>query len=421
MRLIQITPGAGGMYCGNCFRDNALAAALRKLGHETLLVPLYLPLRVDEPDQSTGAPIFYGGISVFLDQKFPWFRRLPNWVRRLFASPTLLRWAAGKAARTRPEDSGDLLISMLRGEEGNQATELEELLEWLKTQPKPDVICLSNALLSGLARRLRIGLGAKVAVMLQGEEPFLDSLPDDCRRQAWNLVAERVRELDWFIVPSRYVATRMTERLGLPQERIRVVHNGINLDGYQPASPLQPTLGYFARMCPDKGLDLLVDVFIELKRRGKIPNLRLKVGGGCGPSDEPFVKKLQSRLISAGLLNDFEFHPNLDRAAKIQFYRSLSVFSVPALYGEAFGLYILEALAAAVPVVQPDVAAFPELIQTTGGGLLAKPTVPSMADAIEELLLNPNKARILGETGRKAVLEAFSIEQMAKNFVAALK
>src|ERR1700756_3551109 len=160
MNIVQITPGAGAMFCGNCFRDNALVAALRKLGHSVLMVPLYLPLTLDEADQTQGTPIFFNGVNVYLDQKLKWFRAAPHWLHRLSGSPTLLKWAASRAAKTRAADVGDITLSMLRGEEGNQVRELEELIAFLKSQPKPDVICLSNALLAGMVRQLKSELDA---------------------------------------------------------------------------------------------------------------------------------------------------------------------------------------------------------------------------------------------------------------------
>ena len=144
MNLIQITPGAGGMYCGNCFRDNALVAALRRCGHDVLMVPLYLPMTLDEENQSAGVPTFFGGINVYLQQQSAFFRRAPKWLHALLDSPALLKLAAGRAAKTRAADVGELSLSMLRGEEGNQARELDELLAWLKTQPKPDAVLLSK-------------------------------------------------------------------------------------------------------------------------------------------------------------------------------------------------------------------------------------------------------------------------------------
>jgi glycosyltransferase involved in cell wall biosynthesis len=378
---------------------------------------LYLPLTLDEQDQSRGTPIFFSGINVYLDQKSALFRKAPGWLRDLLSSPKLLQWASGRAAKTRAEEVGDLTLSMIRGEEGNQARELEQLIAWLKTQPKPDVVCLSNALLVGMARQIRRELQVPVACLLEGEDTFLDALPASLRATAWSALAERAADVAVFLTPSRYFGDMMRRRLKLPEARVRIVPNGINTDGYTPASapPDPPVLGYFARMCREKGLDTLVEAYLVLRQRDRIKRLKLRVGGGCGPSDQPFVAELRERLQAHGVLGDAEFCPNLDRAAKLEFFRSLSVFSVPAIYGEAFGLYVIEAMAAEVPVVQPRHAAFPELIEATGGGTLCEPgNARSLAEAIESLLLNPILARGLGEAGRKSVLERFNIERMAR-------
>jgi glycosyltransferase involved in cell wall biosynthesis len=425
MNIVQITPGAGGMYCGNCFRDNAMVAALRKLGHSTLMVPLYLPMTLEEEDQSRGVPVFFSGINVYLSQKVPFYNKAPSWLRDLLAAPPLLKWAAGKAAKTRAEDVGELTLSMVRGEEGNQLRELEQLLAWLKTMPKPDVVCLSNALLAGLVRRIKQDLQAPVVCMLQGEDSFLDSLPSAQRDLTWQTLSERAAEVDLFIAPSRYFGDLMGRRLGIGPERLEIIYNGINLEGYCPAPnpPEPPVIGYFARMCREKGLDLLVDAFILLKQRDQIKNLQLRVGGGLSPTDErTLVQPLRERLRALNLLGAVEFHPNLSRADKQKFLSTLSVFSVPAHYGEAFGLYVLEALASGVPVVQPRTAAFPELVEATGGGLLCEPSDPeSLADKLQELLLNPARAGAFAENGRQTVLEHFSTEAMTRNILAAFE
>ncbi|MFA6546155.1 MAG: glycosyltransferase family 4 protein [Limisphaerales bacterium] len=439
MNLVQITPGAGGMYCGNCFRDNALVAALRRQGHDVLMVPLYLPMTLDEESQAAGTPTFFGGINVYLQQQSAFFRRAPNWLHSLLDSPALLKLAAGRAAKTRAADVGELTLSMLRGEEGHQARELDELLAWLKTQPRPDIVMLSNAMLAGLARRLKAELGCRIICNLQGEDAFLDAMPSPHREQVWALLAERCRDCDLFIAPSRYFGDTMAKRLSLPADKVKVVFNGISLEGYGSnqcsvfsnqseaaratnASALNtehcslntaPTLGYFARMCREKGLDLLVEAFIELKHRNAVPNLKLKIGGGCGPGDEPFVAQLKEHLRRAGCLGDVEFHPNLTRGQKVGFLQSLTVFSVPALYGEGFGLYLIEAMAAGVPVVQPRHAAFPELIEATGGGIIAEANAAALAAAIEALLLDSARLRTLGESARRSVAEHFTVDRMA--------
>ncbi|HWF19701.1 MAG TPA: glycosyltransferase family 4 protein [Verrucomicrobiae bacterium] len=427
MNIVQITPGAGAMFCGNCFRDNALVAALRRQGHSVLMVPLYLPLTLDEEDQTQGVPIFFNGVNVYLEQKSEWYRTAPRWLHRLFASPSLLKFASGRAAKTRAADLGDITLSMIRGEDGNQIRELDELIAFLKTQPKPDIICLSNALLAGLARKLKSELGVPIACVLQGEDTFLDVLPDSHRALTWKTLAERCADIDLFIPPTQYFARLMRERLNLPEHRVRVIYNGINLDGFELStlnhqSSTTPTLGYFARMCREKGLDTLVEAFIILKERDTVKNLKLKIGGGCGPSDLPVVERLRDRLRAKVFLQDVEFHPNVDRAAKQAFLRSLSVFSVPALYGEAFGLYVIEALASGVPVVQPRHAAFPELVEISGGGVLCEPgDAKALANALEPLLLDSNNARALGAAGRKAVEEKFNAQAMANETIRAFE
>lgn len=421
MNIVQITAGAGGMYCGNCFRDNALVEALRGYGHATTMVPLYLPLTLDAADQSAGTPIFFGGISVYLDERLPAFRKAPRWMRHLLARPGLLRWASGWAAKTKANELGDLTISMLRGEEGHQVAELERLISWLKTQPSPDVICLSNALLIGLVRRLKREFSSFMICTLQGEDSFLDSLPALHRPVAWRLISERCREVDVLVAPSRYFADVMTQRLQLNPGRVQVIHNGIKPQGFSPAAaaPNPPVLGFFARMCREKGLDTLVEAFLILKERARVKDLRLHVGGSLGRGDEPFVAALRKKL--APYKDSCQFFPNVGLEAKQDFYRSLTVMSVPARYGEAFGLYVIEALASGVPVVQPAVAAFPEIIEATGGGVLCKPENPqSLAEAAEGLLGDVIRARGLGKAGRHNVMQRFTAETMAKNFIIAM-
>ena len=410
------------MFCGNCFHDNTLVATMRKLGHDATMLPLYLPVRVDGENQSDGKPIFFGGVNVYLEQKSALFRNTPRWLHRLLNARGLLEWAAGRAAKTRADDVGDILLSMLRGESGNQNREITELIAWLREHAKPEVICLSNALLIGMARRLKRELNVPVVCLLQGEEPYLDSLPNAHREPAWRLLTERAVDVDAWIAPSRWNADCLMKRLQLKPERVHVVHNGIDLDSFQIRNPKSeirnqtaPVLGYFARMCKDKGLDLLVEAYIHLKNRGNVPRLKLHIGGGCGPGDEPFVQSLRKRLAEAGYIGEVSFHPNLSHAEKVAFLQSLDVFSVPAHYGEAFGLYLIEAMAMGVPVVQPRTAAFPEIIAATGGGMLCEPNdARALATAIEELLLDPGRARALGEAGRCTVNERFSATTMAE-------
>jgi glycosyltransferase involved in cell wall biosynthesis len=421
VRIIQLTPGTGQFYCGSCLRDTALVRSLRAKGHEVLMVPLYLPLVTDEPLANQEVPIFLSGISVFLEQKFPAFRHSPDWLNRVLSSPTLLRFCAGLAGMTSANQLGESAVSMLQGKESRQAQEVERLITWLRTQPAPDVICLSNSLLGGLARRLKEEFQVPIVCTLQGEDSFLDGLPAPYRQQSWELLARRCAEMDHFIAVSRYFGDSMRTRLGLPAERVTVVCPGIAVADFSRATvpPDPPVIGYLARMHHGKGLGTLVDAFLQLKEWNRVPGLRLRIAGAKTRSDNRLVNSLQRRL--APVSRDVEFLPNLDRQAKLEFLQGVTVFSVPATYGEAFGLYLLEAWASGIPVVQPRHGAFPELLAKTGGGLLCEPDAPgALAEAVQQLLLDPAKARQLGDAGYRAVHQEFTIETMTGKIEAVL-
>jgi glycosyltransferase involved in cell wall biosynthesis len=420
MRLMLLTPGTGHFFCGSCLRDDALGNALRQQGHDVTNVPLYLPMVLERPDDHP-VPVHMGGINVYLQQKARMFRHLPRFVANWLDSPRLLRWVASRSSMTDASDLGAMTVSILRGECGKQEKEIDKLVAWIGTQPRPDVVIVSNAMLTGVVRRLRDALGVPVMVTLQGEAPFLDALPPQDRDAAWQTLRERAGEVDALVAVSADYRDEMQARLQVDPDRLHVVHNGIDLSGFDdeaapPSGRTPPTIGYLARMCRDKGLDTLVDAFVRLRSDARFPQLRLRVAGVQLAEDRAYVEQLQQRLQAAGCLDDAEFLPNIDRAQKLTFLRSLTVMSVPARYGESFGLYLLEAMAAGVPVVQPRHAAFPEVLDATGGGLLCEPEDPaSLAAGLAEVLSDPQHADRLGSRGREAVRERFTSAHMAAN------
>jgi glycosyltransferase involved in cell wall biosynthesis len=424
MRIIQISPGAGASYqCDNCLRDNALALELRRRGHDLLMVPLYLPMPEGLPDAAGATPIFFGGINVYLQQKSALFRRTPRWLDRPLDSPRLLRWAGRLAAMTKAEDLGEPMISMLRGEEGRQAKELDRLIEWLSGQDRPDVIVLSNALLVGLVRRLKAALGVPVVCMLQDEDGFLDALSEPYRGEAWRTLADRAADVDTFIAVSKYYAGVMRSRLGAPEERVRTVLIGIDPAGYAPAaaSPQPPCVGFLAPLCPEKGLDLLAEAYLDLRAGGPAPGLRLRVAGDEVRAARDFAAGVFRRLREAGAA-DVELVASPDRAARQEFLRSVTVLAVPARQAEAFGVFILESLASGVPLVLPRLGAYPELLEATGGGVLVEPDDPrGLAAAIGDLLAHPEEARAIGRRGREAVLARFTVGRMAADLLEVLE
>jgi glycosyltransferase involved in cell wall biosynthesis len=418
MRVAQIVPGSGGsFYCQNCLRDTALASELRSQGHDLMLIPLYLPLLSDEPGLSASSPVFYGAIKIYLKQQLSLFGKVPRLVDRLLDSRPLLAMAARMAGSTRASGLEEMTISMLQGEDGAQAVELEQMTTWLRDQQRPDVIHLSNGLLLGLADKLKQAIKAPVICSLQDEHQWIDAMGEPYASRIWRLMAETAEAVDGFIAVSSYYADLMQERLKLPAGKLHVVPIGIDTNGYQTSAidPRAPTIGYLSRMCESLGLADLVDAFVKLKQEKQLSGLKLRVMGGRTGDDTRFISRLRKRLRRAGVHQDVELMSGLERAQRAEMLSSLSVLSVPVPDGEAFGTYLLEAMAAGVPVVQPDVGAFPELVSATGGGIVYQPdSSDSLPSALRSLLLDSERARSLGRKGQQAVSQRYTIARMAE-------
>jgi glycosyltransferase involved in cell wall biosynthesis len=417
MRIAYITSGAAGMYCGSCLHDNTLAAALHGLGHDALLIPTYTPIRTDEPDVSQPR-VFFGGINVYLQEKFALFRHTPWFLDRLLDGRPLLNWVSRFAVKTEAASLGALTVSMLEGEHGHQKKEVDKLVAWLAEEIKPDIVQLSNVLMSGLVQRLREKLRMPVLAALQGDDIYLDSLPDAYRARCLELVKAHCRQIDGFIATSRYYADFMAGYLDIPHERIAVVYPGLNLGGHGPAGPRAAgpfTIGYFARICPEKGLQVLVEAFRRLRQLPGTPPCRLRASGWLGAHRRDFLAEQQARLAASGLAADFEYVDSPDHASKVRFLQSLDVLSVPTVYREPKGLYVLEAWANGIPVVQPRHGSFPELIEATGGGILVPPEDPeALAHALRRLADHPEERAALGASGRQAVVKSFHARAMAE-------
>jgi glycosyltransferase involved in cell wall biosynthesis len=404
------------MYCGSCLHDNALAAALIKLGQEVALIPTYTPIRTDEESVSMDH-VFYGGINVYLQQKSSLFRHTPSAVDELLNSRGLLKWISRYTSSTDARELGPLTVSVLQGEEGNQRKELQKLIEWLKDAYKPELIHLTNAMFVGFARDMKRALNVPVLCSLQGEDIFLEDLAEPYKSRALQVLRERAMDVDGFIATSHYYADFMKSYLNVSASKIDTVRLGLNLKGHgeQPRSiPDEPfVIGYLARICPEKGLHVLVDAFDLLIKEG-VP-AKLKVAGYLGKRDEKYFHSLLKKIQDSEWRDRFEYIGEVNRADKIEFLNSLHVMSVPTVYREPKGLYVLEALANGVPVVQPSHGSFPELLDATKGGILVDPQSPqSLADGLHSLFKDPRLRQQLGHSGKDAVHRSFGDRQMAE-------
>lgn len=421
MRILQITAGAAGMYCGSCLRDNALAAEMIRQGHDITLVPLYTPTRTDEANVSQER-VFFGGISVYLQQHSALFRHTPWLVDKLWDSTFALKAAAKSSIPTNPRLLGELTESMLRGENGHQRKELSKLIRWVRTQPAPDVIVLPNSMLIALAGPLKRALNRPVCCTLQGDDLFLEGLEEPWRSTCLQLIRENIPQVDLFLPTSGYYAEFMADYLAIPRDRMETVPIGIKLDGYDRAArpeELPFTVGYFARIDPAKGLHLLAEGYREFRRLFSGPS-RLEAAGYLGAEHTPYLESIERQMREWGLGGEFKYRGTLDRDEKIAFLQQLDVLSAPGDYADPKGLYALEGMACGVPFVQPDHGAFTEMSRITGGGLLVAPgDSAALARALHRLATEPELLAHLSDNAYSGVRRHYTVASMADRAVAA--
>lgn len=403
------------MYCGSCLRDNRIAATLIEQGRDVVLMPLYTPLRTDEQDVST-APVHYGGLNVYLQQQASFFRHLPAWLHRMFDSPRMLNFLSKFSGAVDARSLGPLTVSVLKGENGAQQRELSLLIDAL-VHLKPDIIHLPTLPFIGAAQAIKDALGVPIFCTLSGEDIFLDELLEPHRTEAFQLIREKSQHIEMFVATSHYYAQHCREHFALPADRLQVVPMGIRVEDFEPAPTLPTerpfTIGYLARICPEKGLANLCDAFSLLCRQGR--DCRLRIAGFLAGSQKKFLDGLVKNLDQKTTKDRFEIVGELSRRGKVEFLQSLDVLSVPSLYREAKGLYVLEALACGVPVVEPRHGSFPELIDSTGGGLLFEPpqSVEALANSLAWMMDHPSERREMGVKGREAVLRLHNDRVMA--------
>ena len=424
MKVVYLTAGAAGMFCGSCMHDNALARSMAAINVDCVLQPVYTPIRTDEQSVADQR-VFLGGIHVYLLQQMPWLRFLPRSMRSVLDFPPLIRWATKRAGGTDPALLGHLSVSMLRGSQGNQAQEFERLTDWISNDIQPDAVVLTNLLIGGGLPELRRRLpDAKLIVMLQGDDIFLDHLPEASRSAAIELCTELVRHVDYFCVNSRFYAQKMGALLEIPDEKLVITPLSIDVTPFKVGGKDATAessaraddefrLGYLARIAPEKGLHRLVDAFERIAVDD--PTITLHVAGWLGHGNEAYLESIRRRLRAAGLEERFTYHGSPDLAEKVRFLRSIDLLSVPTEYEDPKGLFVLESLAAGTPVVMPDHGAFGELIHSTGGGVLVAPdSIDELCHAIMALRKDSTRRQALAHAGVRGVIERHSIDAAAK-------
>ena len=382
MKILFIIPGSGdSFYCGNCFRDNLQASALRRAGHEVIVMPLYLPLMHQLFKADT--PLFFPATTYYVAQKFFGKRRMPGWLERLTGSDMMLNLASSMSGTTSAEGMEDMTLSMITGDDPAFRDQVTRMTDWIKSREKPDIIHLSSTLLIGIAKSVRQQIGVPVVCSVQDEEVWIDSLDRKYSSAAWQGIAGNITYVDRFITTSRFYRDIVMKRI--PQiTEVDVVYPGINREKYAcDEYPGDPVVGFFYRMNRDNGLDILAEAFVKLKKKNTVRNLKLKIGGGYTGKDKYFLKKVKK--ILAPYHKDVEIINSYSPDDHIRFYQSITILSVPLTFDEGVGLYLCEAFAAGRPAVEPATGSFPEIVGDAG--ITYQPDdAGSLADALECLL-----------------------------------
>ena len=416
MQIIHIVPGSGGsFYCGNCLRDSKYIRGLKDAGAEVIKIPMYLPIFADEHDLED-VPVFYGAISLYLKHIFPFLKKSPAWVDKILNSGPMLKLAAGMAGSTNPKGLEDMTISMLLGEIGEQKKELDHLVDWIAEHCKADVIHLSNALLLGLAKRIKEKLDVKVVCTLQDEDVWVNAMDENFKIKTWALMKERAKDVDAFFAVSSYFAEYMKPLLDIPDNKLFTHHIAVDPEDYKYLQSIERPLhiGYISRMCEANGLEVLIDAFILLKKDSRWNYVNLILTGGSTGDDDQFIKSIKRKINKAGIHDSVEFHKDFEEEGRRKFFEKIAMVSVPVLDGEAFGLYLLEAMASGIPAVQPALGAFPEIVEKSGGGVIYQPNTPeALANALSDLLDDFEKRAELSKAGRKGIEESFNIHKQA--------
>ncbi|HBH85916.1 MAG: hypothetical protein A2X03_13975 [Bacteroidetes bacterium GWA2_40_15] len=418
MNIVYLITGSGGsFYCGNCYRDMLFLRSIRKVpGITAKAIPLYLPPDKSNTDSGFDDHVFFGAISMYLREKVSIFKNMPSFFDKFFDFAPFLKLAARQAGATRTEGLEELTLNMIEGDNAFQPAEVKRLVKYLTENNKPDIIHLSNALILGLARQLKKRMDIKVVCSLLNEDDWIEDMAEPFRSKAWELIGREAEYVDRFVTPSRYYRDLFIQKTGLDAKKIDIVPLGFDPEEYNltRSETRPPAVGYFCRVNAHNGFDKLVDAFIDLKKRNIIPDLTLNVCGGYTGDDKPFVSEQIKKIREYGFKKSIRIYPEFQGNKKAEFFNDVDVISVPVRKYDGYGLYILEANSAGVPVVQPSTGAFPEIINMTGGGIIYQPdTVEALAENLAGILNDEILRDALGKAGYEGVRYKLSLALMS--------
>lgn len=419
MKIVYLITGSGGsFYCSNCYRDMIYVRAIRNTpGNEASAIPLYLPPDVSVSESGLDKNVFFGAVSLYLREKVPLLKNMPSFLDKVFDSAPMLRLAARRSGTTSTEGLEDMTLSMIKGDKAFPEKELKRLVSYITQNGKPDIIHLSNALVIGLSRQLKKHLDVRIICSLLNEDDWLNEMAEPFQSDGWRMIAEEAANVDAFVCPSNYFKEFFISKTGISGENIHIVPLALEsgIINVLPKKNNFPALGYFSRISYNNGFDKIVDAFIYLKKSDKLPDLSLHVSGGYTGIDKPFIAEQIAKIKNNGLKSSVRIYPAFQGNSREEFFSNIDVMSVPVRKYDGYGLYLLEANAAGIPVVQPATGAFPEIIEKTQGGITYWPdNIDELSASLTRIVSENNLRATLGEAGKKNVLRDFTLTTMSQ-------
>jgi glycosyltransferase involved in cell wall biosynthesis len=390
-----------------------MARALIAQGHDVQIVPLYTPLRLERFDDLPVSDVHLGAMNAYLQQVSGVFARMPRAIARLLDHEGLLRFVSRFAVSTKPSQLGPMTVSVLAGADGKQRVEVQRLMRFLEDDARPEVVTITNSMLSGVAPQIRERLGIPILCEVKGEDGFIEGLPHPHRDEAIGLIRRNAQSIDRFIAPTSTYADQMARFLEVDRAQIDVVRTIIDAEafGRPGARHREPfTVAYVSVITPRKGLHVLVDALGKLASVGR--DVRVHAAGQV--LDREYWREVQEAACQAAVRDRLEHLGEVEFAEKVALLHSASAFCQPSIEPEALGTASLEAMAAGLPVVAPDGGVFPETLGLTGGGLTFEPAnAGSLARRLTELMDDPERADEMGESGAREIRRHFSAEAAA--------
>ena len=420
MKIACISPGTGGaFYCENCVRDNALISGFRALGHDVTIVPMYLPVNETSGHNGDVAPVMFGAVRLYLIDKYPFLKRIPDKLLGMLDNRAILDMAASFASSTRAAGHEEMTINMIKGESGPFADEFHKLSEWL-IKRKFNIVFLPNAFLLGIASAVKAKSSIPVVCMLQDEHIWADAWEPVYRDKTWSIIAEKCASADALCTHSLWYKEKFCGYTNVSDQRIKIIPFGVDPAKYSLSSGIdQMSIGYISRLCGVMGMGVLADAYCRLLKNKKCGEPLLEFCGGYTKDDLAVIKEIDKKIADNGGQMRIHKHFHLEHRAK--FLSSLTLLSVPVQESIAFGGFITEAMASGVPVVQPSEGGFTEVVSETGCGILYSPNTPgALADALERCLGDKDKLKLMAQAGRDAVLRKYNNVNMAKEALAFL-